>query len=363
MSKKLPTKNKDIVITVNSYTVVRVLVLVAVALLAITFIKNIAHPLTLIAISFFLAIALNPAVSKIASKLKSKSRVRATGVAYILVLTFLSAFLAFVVPPLIRQTVDFVQDVPGSIQDYKNNNASVNDFVYRNNLQDHVNKFTSDIGHRFDNIGEPVLSTATAIGSTLANVIIVLVITFMMLIEGPAWLKRFWAIQPESKRQYRQMLAKKMYRVVTNYVNAQVFIAALGGFFASIMLYIMSQIFNAQINAIALGGIIALFALMPMIGTVLGSVIVVLACLLVSAPLALFAAIYFIVYQQIENATIQPYVQSRGNTLTPLLVLMAALIGVNVGGILGAFVAIPTAGCLKILIEEYYVSRKNVSEA
>lgn len=359
---KMP-KDKDIVITVNSYTVVRVLVLVAVTLLLISFIKNIAHPLTLIAISFFLAIALNPAVSKIASKLKSKSRVRATGVAYILVLSFLAAFLSFVVPPLISQTADFVKDVPGSIQDYKKNNASIDDFIHRNNLQDDVNKFTTDFSKRFDNIGEPILSTASAIGSTIVSVIVVLVLTFMMLIEGPAWLKRFWDAQPSAKRAYRKSVATKMYKVVTNYVNAQVFIAALGGFFASIMLYIMSQVFNAPVNAIALGGIIALFALIPMIGTIAGSVIVILACLLVSVPLAIFAAIYFVVYQQIENATIQPYVQSRGNTLTPLIVLIAALIGVNFGGILGAFAAIPTAGCLKILIEEYYSSRKQKSLA
>lgn len=353
-------KNKDIVINIQSITVVRVLALVGVTLLVLALVRNVVQPLTLIFIAFFLAMALNPAVSKIAGRLRSKSRVRATGMAYVIVLTFLIAFMTFVIPPLFKQTVDFLQDVPGTIQNYKNNNASVNDLIDRYNLHDQVDRFTSDFGSRFGDVGKPVLSTAGAIGTTVGSTIIVLVLTFMMLVEGPAWLKRFWAIQPAHKRKHRQEVANRMYKVVTNYVNAQVIVAAIGGVFASIMIFILSQIFGAPVNAIALGGIIALFALMPLIGTIIGSAIVVLACLLVSAPLAIAVGIYFIVYQQIENATIQPYIQSRGNNLTPLIVFIAAILGVSVGGILGAVLAIPTAGCIKILVEDYFARRAGV---
>lgn len=350
--------DRPIIINIESATVVRVLAIVVVTLLAFTFVRNIIQPLTLIFISFFLAMALNPAVSKIAHKLPSKSRVKATGAAYILVVLFLVAFISFVVPPLVKQTADFVQEVPDTIQNYKSNNSSVNQFVDRYDLHDQVDRFTKDFSSRFGDIGKPVLSTAGAIGSFVANTIVVLVLTFMMLVEGPMWLNRLWAIHPAGTRNKRKDIAQRMYKVVTNYVNGQVLVAAIGGGFASIMIFILSQIFDAPVNAIALGGIIALFALLPMVGTILGSVIVVLACLLVSAPLALAVAIYFIIYQQIENVTIQPYIQSRGNNLTPLTVLVAALLGVGFGGILGAFVAIPAAGCIKILIEEYFLSRR-----
>lgn len=349
--------NKHMVINIESKTVIRVLALVVVAFLALKFVSNVAHPLTLIFVSFFLALALNPAVSLIARKLHSKSRVRATGVAYLLVLTFLVAFFAFVVPPLVKQTVDFVQQIPNAIQDYKNESSPLNEVVHRYNLEDQVDRFTEDFGNRFGDIGKPVLSTAGAIGTTVISTIVVLVLTFMMLVEGPMWMKRFWSVQAPSKRARRQDLAQRMYRVVTNYVNGQVLIAAIGGLFATITIFILSQVFNAPVNAIALGGIIALFALLPLIGTILGSVIVVLACLLISAPLALAVAVYFVIYQQIENVTIQPYIQSRGNNLTPLIVFVAALLGIGIGGILGAFVAIPAAGCIKILIEDYFQNR------
>ncbi len=150
-----------------------------------------------------------------------------------------------------------------------------------------------------------------------------------------------------------------MYKVVTNYVNGQVLIAAMGGLFASIAIFILSQIFEAPVNAIALGGIISMFALLPLIGTILGSVVVVLACLLVSPPLALAVAIYFVIYQQIENVTIQPYIQSRGNNLTPLIVFAAAILRCRELAVFwGAFVAIPAAGCIKILVEDYFANRE-----
>lgn len=354
----LKRKKEQIPITIEARTIIKIMVVVAAALLLMSIVKNIVQPLSLIAISFFLALALNPAVSRIARLLKSRSRMRATGVAYVLVLTFLIAFFSLVFPPLVRQTVDFIKEVPATIQEYKKEDSPFNNFVHKYNLERQVDQFSADFSDRFKDVGKPVLSTAGVIGSTVVSTVTVLVLTFMMLVEGPAWLNRFWAVQDERKREHRKKIARRMYRVVTSYVNGQVIIAALGGLFASIVLFILSQIFDAPINPVALGGIISLFALLPLIGTTIGSVIVALACLLVSAPLALAFVIYFIIYQQIENVTIQPYIQARGNNLTPLIVFVAALVGVGVAGILGAFAAIPIAGCIKILVEDYFDRRQ-----
>jgi predicted PurR-regulated permease PerM len=344
---------KHLVISVDTKTMVKTIVLVVSTMLALVFLKDIAHALVLIFVSIFLAMGLNPAVSWIAVKLKSASRVRATAVAYIIVLTVLVGFFSLVIPPLVRQTVDFIKDVPQTIQDVKTGDSSLSQFVNRYKLDNKLDKISSDFAKKFD-VGEPALSAAGAIGSTLANIIVVLVLTFMMLVEGPLWLQRFWTLTPANKRKERREIANRMYRSVTGYVNGQVLIAFIGGGFAIVALAITRTIFNAPINPVALGAIITLFALLPLIGTTIGASIVCLACLVVSVPLAATMAIYFIVYQQIENATIQPYIQAKTNSLTPLIVFVAALIGVSFAGILGAFAAIPTAGCIKIFIEERY---------
>jgi predicted PurR-regulated permease PerM len=176
----------------------------------------------------------------------------------------------------------------------------------------------------------------------------------MMLVEGPAWLERFWELQPASKLKKRRHVAKRMYEMVTGYVNGQLLIATIAALFALVALLIASTIFNAPINPIALALIVGLVGLIPMIGNTLAAIIVVIVCLFVSLPLAITMAIFFLVYQQIENATLQPYIQARYNELTPLIVFIAAIIGVSVAGFLGALVAIPIAGCLRVYLTEYH---------
>ncbi len=122
----------------------------------------------------------------------------------------------------------------------------------------------------------------------------------------------------------------------------------------------MSTIFKVNINAIALAGIVAIGGLIPLIGNMLAAALVVLACMLTSVPMALAMAVYFVVYLQIENATIQPHIQAKQNELTPLLVFISALLGVGLGGLLGALVAIPAAGCLKIIVLDYFSRRKHM---
>ncbi len=347
----------EITISIDTTTIVKGLVLIAIFVVGLNLLDVLSKPLFLLAVAFFLALALNPAVSYIANRLKSKSRVAATSITFSLLLTFLIVFFSLMLPPLVSQTVNFIQDVPDTIRNYRDPNSSVSQFVYKYNLEKELENVASEFGSRYGDVSKPALSTATTIGSTLISVITVLVIAFMMLIEGPKWLSRFWAIQPASKRDQRQKLAKRMYRVVTGYVNGQVLIAGIGGAFAFIAIMILSQVFNVTVNAVALAGIVALFALLPLIGTTIGAVIVVLATLFLSVPLALSLAVFFVVYQQIENVTIQPYVQSKTNNLTPLIVLSAAIIGVSLGGFLGALFAIPTVGCLQILLEDKYRDR------
>jgi predicted PurR-regulated permease PerM len=103
---------------------------------------------------------------------------------------------------------------------------------------------------------------------------------------------------------------------------------------------------------LAMAGIVAVFALIPLFGNPVSSVIVLLVCLSSSASLALIMLIYFVVYFFIESHTIQPYIQSRLNELTPLTVLVAALIGIGFAGFLGAIIAIPVASAVKVLIED-----------
>lgn len=340
-------------VTVSNRTIIRVLLVSVLAFLGIKMIGHLTHPLTLIFISIFLAIALNPAVSKITHWLPSKSRVRATGVAYIFVLSVLIGFFSLIIPPLVDQTRDFIDQVPSIVRNSQDQDSALGRFVRKYKLEDQINNVTSDISSKVRDIRGPVLSTAGRIGSAVVSIITVLVLTFMMLVEGPTLSRRFWTLQSKERQERWEPMLEKMQRIIVRYVYGQVFVATLAGFFSLVIMLIIGVP-----NAVALAGIVALIGLIPLIGNTIAAVIVVLITAFSSLKLAIIMGIYFPIYQQIENATLQPYIQARNNQLTPLTVFIAALLGASVGGLLGAFVAIPLAGCLKLFAVDYYKRRR-----
>ncbi len=344
-------------VTVSNRTVVRIILIILATFFALKVASSVSHVLILIFVSFFLALALNPAVSWIARKLGLKSRVSATGIAYIAVIAVIGAFLTYVVPPLVKQTADFVNEIPQTIENLQTDDTAVGQFVRRYDLGQQLEGFKDNIEDRTSDLRQPVVATAGRVGSALVSIITVLVLTFMMLVEGKIWMKRYLRILPKNRRDHHKELGNKMYRVVTGYVNGQLLLALIAASFAFIVLVIASTFLNVSVNAVALAGILIFTGLIPMIGNTIGGVIVTLACLFVSAPLAIIMALFFVIYQQIENISLQPYIQSKYNELSPLLVFTAALIGVGFGGFLGALIAIPFAGCLKVLFIDYLERR------
>jgi len=95
--------------------------------------------------------------------------------------------------------------------------------------------------------------------------------------------------------------------------------------------------------------------LIPLIGATLGATIVVAVSAFVNWKVALALGLYFFIYQQIENATIQPKIQGRAIKMSPLIVLIVVLLSASLGGLFTAFVALPIAGCLQLLFNEFII--------
>jgi predicted PurR-regulated permease PerM len=351
-------------VTVSNRTVVRVLLIILATFLVLKLIIKIDLILELIFIAFFLSLALNPAVSFISRSLRIKSRVLATGIAYLLVVIILAGFFSLVLPPLFSQTETFIKNLPATLDNLANSSSPAGNLVRHYHLNAQTHDISQYLEKHISSYSKPVLSTATKVGEGIIAFITVLVLTFMFLVEGPVWASRYWKIEiMNHKTKEHKEIVKRMYKIITGYVNGQVILALIGGGVTLVALLITSSILNVSVNTVALAGIIVFTGLIPMIGHFIGGGIVVLACLLVSWPLAVIMAVFLLVYMQLESVTLQPYIQSKYNELTPLLVFIAALIGIGAGGILGAFVAIPAAGCLKVLATEYVKTHKLVTQS
>lgn len=348
-------------IDIDTHTFIRFGLVVLGFVAAFGFIYLARDALVLIGIALFLALALNPPVSWISRHLPGKSRMGATGIAYLIVVTVLVGVTLLIVPPIIEQSARFADTVPSLIDRVDSQRGVFDDFINHYNLGDAVNSAVASLKEQAASISNQLavslVSGVTATLGGIINLIFILVLCFFMLVEGPMWMRKVWDMySDEEKRDQHRDTVTKMYKVVTGFVTGQIAVAAIGAMASFLALVVMSFIpsLAVPINlALPLAVIIFLTALIPMVGTTIGGVLASLILLLNSPLAAIVFAIFFVVYQQIENNVISPPIQSKTVDLSVLWVLMAILIGASLFGLIGGLVSIPIAGCVRVLLVNY----------
>lgn len=359
--KKAP---EGLSIHVSNKTILRVwtlfFVLGFVFLIAIQALRIMLPALVTIFTAFFLALALNAPVQWIAQRLPGKrrgNRSLATVIAVVLVFTLIGTFLASIIPPFARQISGLVDAAPAFVNDMSNENSEVGRFIQRYNLEGQVDDFTRDISNRVKAASGAAVSVLGGIASSTFAVLTIVALTFMMLVEGPRWIRIFERIIPDGNRKHSRDLARAMYKVVKGYVNGQVTLAAIASVLIVPVLFLLGISYP-----IALMVIVFICGLIPMVGHLIGAAIVTAVALFTSPIAAIIILAYYFLYQQIENYLIQPKVQANSTNMSPLLVFMAVVIGVNFGGLLGGLVAIPVMGCIRILVLDQ-LTRRNILES
>lgn len=325
--------------------------------------------LVILGTSLFLALALNIPVSLIAKRLPGKSRVGATAISYIAVLAFLGAVIFLVIPPIVQQTAKFLQTVPGIVDSTTGQWQVLNDFIDKNGLRDQVDQALESVKDNASswatNVGQSVIAGIGSVVNFITALILVLVLTFLMLIEGPTWLKRLWGLYNNQKRmaQHKRVI-DRMYTVVTGYVTGQLTVSSIGAVAAGLAVFILSLIFPDLPTNLALptAAITFVLSLIPMFGATIGGVLITALLAFNNIPAAIIYAVYFVVYQQIENNFIAPHIQSKRLDLSALAILAAVTVGIYLFGIVGGIIAIPIAGCLRILLDEYLAHAKEKRE-
>lgn len=346
----------EVPVSVSTATVIRVIALVIAAYILLLALHRAAHALLLIFAAFFLALALNAPVAWIAHHLPGKkrgSRALATSASFLIVIIILGAFIASVAPPLIRQTHNLINAAPHLIREVHDQNSEIGRFIRHYHLQGQVDTFSSQLSNHLKHSGGTAYSTLAQIGSSVFSLLTILVLTFMMLVEGPRRLEFIRELLPRRHKDLANRLSRDMYRVIKGYVNGQVTLAALAALLITPALFILHIGYPA-----ALIFVIFICGLIPMVGHTIGAIIVTIVALFHSTTSAIIILAYYILYQQIENYLIQPRIQANSTDMSPLLVFASLIVGVSFGGLLGGLVAIPVAGCLRVALLEYLRTKR-----
>lgn len=327
-------------------------------------------PLIMLAISFFLALVLNRPVSFLARHLPGKSRTLAILIAYLIVAAMIGVLLVTIVPIFVRQLSNYISDLPNMINQLRNNSGWFSDLLSHYHLTDQFNKWLLDMEAQLGNFaasfGKTFVATMSNVFAVLGNICLVMFATFFMLVEAPDWEEKFWRLlyDDSAKRHHHKLMARKMYNVISGYVTGQAVVGVISGTFTAVVVGILAMVFNFDITLIWPSWItIFLMVFVPMFGAVIGGTVVSLLLLVYSLPAAIIYAIIFTIEQQVENNVIQPRIQSKHIDISALLILIAITLGLQVGGLLGALVAIPLAGCIVVLARDIVHNQQKESVA
>ncbi len=348
----LSTVPAERVIQIRPRTIALVVAIVLAFALALQIVIIAGQVIVWIFIALFLALAINPLVEWLQRR-GVRRRGLAVAITFGVVLLALVGFAAVFVPILIEQVGNFIDAVPGYVRDLTKGKGRLG-FLERDYQV--VEKVEKAIKH--NSAGKVIGASNVALSLTkgvLSAVVATITIAFMtlfMLLEGPAWIDRFYSLLPEKSAKRWRAVGQDVYRTVGGYVAGNLLISLIAGTLAAIVLWVLGVPYP-----VPLGLLVGLLDLIPLAGATVAAVIVTGIAFTAGVGPGVIVLVYFICYQQLENQVLQPVIYGKTVQLSPLAVLIAVLIGAKLGGILGALAAIPVAGAIQIFLRDILKNR------
>jgi predicted PurR-regulated permease PerM len=313
---------------------------------------SIARIVTWLVVALFFTIVLTPPVDFLQRRARLRRGLAATAV-FLLGLALVGAMLYAFIRPLVDQASNFANDLPGYVEDARNGEGPIGDLVKRYDLEEKVRENTDKLQQTLTDLGTPALDVARRIFDTLLAGLTIVVLTFLMLLQGPSLAKSALEFLPEHLRPRAQRVASDSARAVSGYVFGNLLISVIAGVAAYVMLTILGVPYAG-----VLGLFVAFADLIPLVGATLGAVPTIGFAFLHSVLAGVVVTIFFIVYQQFENHVLQVSIMARTVKVNPLTVLISVLVGVELLGFLGALLAIPAAGIIQVVSRDIYQERR-----
>jgi predicted PurR-regulated permease PerM len=199
-----------------------------------------------------------------------------------------------------------------------------------------------------------VVQVGLSIFNGFFGAIVIVILSLYFMASMSAFKRWMYSMVSASRRDQFVDLAEQISVSVGRYVMGQVFIGAIAAVSAFAFMSIVGIPF-----ALVLAAITFLLGLIPLVGTITGAAIVTLVALSVSPTVALISAIYYLIYMQIEAYLISPKIMSKAVSVPGAVVVVAALAGGAILGVLGALIAIPVAASIMLIVREVWMPRQN----
>lgn len=316
-----------------------------------TNIATISSTLVLIVVAFFIAAGLNPSVEWIERRgVRRRYAVLAVIAAVIVAVTL---FFVAIVPVITDQVASISENAPGWL-DRLQQNKRVQELDEEYQIIEKIREYVTG-GDFLSTLFGGALGFGLAVLSALFNGFIILVLTLYFLSSLATTKTALYRLAPASRRDRVTRLGDRIIRSVGGYVSGAFVVSMCAGLSSLVFLFIV----GLGEYAVALAFVVALLDVIPMIGATIGAVIVTAIAFAEDPKIGIACAIFYVIYQQVENYVVYPRVMSKSVDVPGAVTVIAALIGAALLGVVGALLAIPTAAAILMLTREVFVRRQD----
>jgi predicted PurR-regulated permease PerM len=347
-SAPVPPRRTGVPVRTIAVTIAMVL---ATAILLLV-LREVQRVVVWIIVGAFFAVALYPVVGWVERRVTRGRRSLATLLVFVLVLVVLGGLVTAFAVPLTREGTAFAGQLPHLIDEARAGRGPVGDFLQRTNALTYIQEHQDRIKAFASGLTTPAAGVLQGVATGVAGIVTIFVLAYLMVLEGPKVVDGFLNLLQEENRPRVRAVSADCAKSITGYLSGNLLISVICGVLTYIALLA---------TGVPFAGLIALFVavadLIPLVGATLGAIVAVIAAAIHSVPALVVIAIFFVVYQQLENHLLQPVILSRTVKLNPLTVLISILVAVELAGILGAFLAIPVAGMIQVVARDLWDHR------
>jgi predicted PurR-regulated permease PerM len=312
----------------------------AILAIAVWFVRSIPRTISALAIATLIALALNPVVERLKRRTGWHRRT-AAGVVMFTFAVFAAIVIALITVPTIREVRDFNKNIPTTVRQL-GKLPVVGPRLREAKASEKVQQWLNDVPHKLGTNSQPIETAAGAIADGVAAALFTILLSITMLLDGEHLVTGFRRLVPQRRRERADHLGRLIYEIIGRYIAGTLLVAGLAG---------VVMLTSSLALGVPLAPLIAVWVMItnpiPQVGGFLGGAVFVLLALTQGAVVGVVCLVIFLVYQQLENHVLQPLIIGRAVRLSPPATMVAALVGVSAGGLVGGLFAIPLLGAGK----------------
>jgi predicted PurR-regulated permease PerM len=305
-----------------------------------------------VSIAGFMAIVLAPLVRHLQARVGDR-RSLATGIVVFSTLVALVGVIALFVVPVRTQLVNIITDLPGTVHDAASGRGPVGNLVHKLHIESYVKSNEGALTRAADRLSGSTFEAAQTVVNVVFAFVTITLLTFLFLSQSAAIGRTVQNLVPYRRRASAQRIGSDAAAAVSGYVIGNLLISLIAGIAAFACLVALGVP-----SPVVLALFVAVADLIPLVGATLGAGACVIAAYLHSPTAGLISVIFFVVYQQIENGVLYPWIMARKVKVNPLGILLSVLVAVELFGMVGALLAVPVSGALQVIVIAVHQERQ-----